>query len=408
MNIKKLVNKFSLISGLVLFSLIIRLLTVYFFRDSHIDNEWKILLENLVNYKSYSYYTFDNQLIPSAYMPPMYAFFLYSVKFTTHLDGISFVNTIIFIQVLLSSYSVYLFYQISQNFFSNRISLINSIVFSIIPLNLYSCGQISSINLQVFFSLLFLKFLLLLINKKSGKGIYFFSIISGLLILTRGEFILILILIISLTFFYKKIKLIHLIKIVTILLIVTSPYLIRNYIQFNQIFIVKSLGFNLWKGNNEFSTAEGYEDLKRVEFKKLNEEINNLEKKNNYEPDRDKIFLNQAKINIRDNFFYYFKLSFKKAFSYYFFNVNSVYPNYYNLFHIMPILIISILSFPGIITFFRKNNMQKKCLGLYLFTNIFIFSVFFILPRYKLIILPIQIILAANFIIYIMNKYESK
>ena len=117
MNIKNLANKFSLISGLVLFSLIIRLLTVYFFRDSHIDNEWKILLENLVNYKSYSYYTFDNQLIPSAYMPPMYAFFLYSVKFTTHLDGISFVNTIIFIQVLLSSYSVYLFYQISQNFF---------------------------------------------------------------------------------------------------------------------------------------------------------------------------------------------------------------------------------------------------------------------------------------------------
>ena len=37
----------------------------------------------------------------------------------------------------------------------SNVSLINSIIFSTIPLNVYVCGQISSANLQIVFSLLF-------------------------------------------------------------------------------------------------------------------------------------------------------------------------------------------------------------------------------------------------------------
>ena len=416
--------KIYFLPWLIAVSFILRLLAIFFVRDVHIDNEWGGLLNNLVQYKSYSLYTFDGQLIPSTLLPPIYPFFLYLIKVITSFKETNFLYSIFFIQIILSTYSVYLFYQINQNFFSNKLSLINSIIYSVVPLNIYACAQISSVNLQIIFSLLFLKFLFLILKKQSKKNILIFSIISGLLILTRGEFVLIFFLMFFFIILSKKIKLINLIKIVMVVFLVVSPYLVRNYIHFNQIFLVKSLGYNLWKGNNELSPVSGYEILERNEFPNLTSKLNNLEKNKYYEINRDNIYFNEAISNLNKDSFRYFKLFFKKLFSYYFIDVdpsypnyvkykrkidiNSKYQNYYIFYHIIPIMILSILSFPGLFIFFKMNKFENKCLGLYLFSNLIIFSIFFILPRYKFAILPVQIILAAHFIQYMLNKFNVK
>tara|TARA_Y100000741_G_scaffold261630_1_gene202229 strand:- start:190 stop:417 length:228 start_codon:yes stop_codon:yes gene_type:complete len=67
-------------------------------------------------------------------------------------------------------------------------------------------------------------------------------------------------------------------------------------------------------------------------------------------------------------------------------------------------VILSILSFPGLFIFYKKKKSDNQFLLLYLILNLFIFSLFFILPRYKLIILPVQIILAAQFLEYFLKK----
>ena len=408
MSQKKIILKFNLLSGLIVFSFLTRLISVYFFRDAYVENEWGILLDNLINYKSYSFYIFDGQPIPSAYMPPLYAFFLYLIKITTSFNESNLLYTVFFIQIILSTCSVYFFYRINQNFFSNKLSIINSAIFSIIPLNIYTCGQVSSITLQIVLSLLFLWFLLILINNQKNKNIILFSLFSGLLVLTRGEFILIFILTIFFIAFYKKTKLINLVKINMIVFLIISPYVVRNYIHFNEIFIVKSLGYNLWKGNNQLSLVEGYENLNNIKFTNLKDKIDNLKKNDLYEINRDKVFLNEASTNLSTNPTRYFALFFKKIFSYYFIDLNSNYPNYYNIFHILPVFLISLLSFPGLFIFYKNSKFERKCVSLYLFLNLLVFSVFFILPRYKLIILPIQIILAVYFILYIMRKYGYK
>lgn len=400
-------TKNYLLICLIAASFLLRILAVYFVKDTHIDNEWNVLLNNLTEYKSFSFYTFNNELIPSVLMPPMYAFFLYLVKIITFFDGNSLLYAIIFTQVILSTYSVYLFYKINQYFFSNHLSLINSTIFSILPLNIYACGQISSINLQITFSLFFLNSLFLIIKKETNRNIIIFSIISGLLFLTRGEFILIFFLIYFFIIWKNKLKLINLIKIAVVVTLIISPYLLRNYIHFNQFFLVKSLGYNLWKGNNEFSNVDGYENLSRNEFSELKFKINNVKKNKYYEINRDDIFLNEAKKNLSKDTFRYIKLFFKKITSYYFIDINSNYPNYYNFFHYVPILFISILSLPGLFIFYKKSKFENKCLSLYFFSNLIIFSIFFILPRYKLIILPIQIILAAYLIQYLVNKLKK-
>ena len=269
--------KIYFLPWLIVLSFLLRLIAVYFYRDTDLYssnvNEWNILLENLIKYKSFTFYSFNGELIPSVIVPPMYAFFLYLVKVVTSFDETGLLYLVTFIQILMSTYSIYLFYQINQNFFSNKLSLINSVIFSIIPVNVIFCGHISSITLQIVFSLLFLKFLFLVMGKPINKNIFIFSMVSGLLILTRGEFLLVFSFILFFIFIKKKIKLINLTKILIVVVLVISPYVTRNYMHFDEIFIVKSLGYNLWKGNNQLSSVGGYENLERTEFIELKKKL---------------------------------------------------------------------------------------------------------------------------------------
>ena len=192
-----------------------------------------------------------------------------------------------------------------------------------------------------------------------------------------------------------------------IVFLVISPYVIRNYIHFNEFIIVKSLGYNLWKGNNQLSKVEGYGKFEIEEFRNLYDNVKNVNKDKYYEINWDNAFINEAKNNIQENPVVYLKLFFKKLFSFYFIDLHSSYPNYYNFFHIFPIIILSLLSFPSLIIFFRNNKLENNYLGLYFFLNLVIFSIFFILPRYKLVILPVQVILAGYALNYVMKKIKK-
>ena len=400
-------QRYYLLPILIGISFLSRISVSYFFGDKAFDGqgEWGILVESLIFFNTYSLYHFDDLLVPSVYMPPLYPFILYLINIIS-LNKIDFINLIIFFQAIISTLSVYIFYKINLNFFSSKLSLFNSLIFSMFPLNIYISGQISSITLQVFLSLLFLNFLLLIINKQTKKNIIFFSIVSGLLILTRGEFILVFIFL--MVALIKKIKFSNLIKIILITLLVISPYMIRNYVQFNNIILVKSLGFNLWKGNNELSLVEGYEEYDNIKFKKLKSNLLSLEKIKNYEINRDKLFMDEAKEYLINDPVRYINLFFKKLLSFYLVDLSSTYPKYYSFYNFVPTLLISLLSFPGLFLFYRNKNIKHDSLLLYLGLNLIIFSIFFILPRYKLIILPIQIILIGCFIKYVLDKLNIK
>ena len=215
---------------------------------------------------------------------------------------------------------------------------------------------------------------------------------------------MIFIIIILFAMIKKQIKLSNVIKIILIVSLVISPYLIRNYYHFNQIMLVKSFGFNLWKGNNELSSVEGYEEYDSYEFRDLKLKLKKLEKNKYYEIRKDQLFLDEAKNYLSKNPNRYINLFFQKIFSFYFIDFKSTYPNYYNFFHFFPVFVLAILSFPGLLIFLKKEKTYNNYLGLYLFSNLIIFSVFFILPRFKLIIFPVQIILAAYFIKYMLDK----
>ena len=104
-----------------------------------------------------------------------------------------------------------------------------------------------------------------------------------------------------------------------------SPYLIRNIISLNTISITKTYGYNLWKGNNPNSGISGSEIIDNTNLQNAKD---NISKNKFYEKNLDKIFLNEAVNNIKNDPIKYLNLSIKKFFSYIFIDISSSYPNY--------------------------------------------------------------------------------
>ena len=120
-----------------------------------------------------------------------------------------------------------------------------------------------------------------------------------------------------------------------------------------------------------------------------------------YEIERDQTFKREAFKNITSNKIKYLKLYIKKIFSFYLIDLESSLKNYYNIIHIIPILIFGIMSVPGVIIAFKKNNYKIKYLILMTLILIFFISVFFILPRYKISIISFQILFSMFYLEYL-------
>jgi len=407
-NYQHLKNKETyLLFFLFLFSFLIRIPVIFIFGDTRLDNEWGIIVNNLTDYGKFSLVNFGDFFVPSLFMPPLYAFYLYFFKIF-HFNNEIYIQVVLFSQIILSSFSVVIFYNINKLFFSNKICILGTLIFSLFPLHIYACAQISSIILQSFLMITFFYFFLKTMKKNNFYNICFLSLASGLLILLRGEFIALFLLSILYLALFIKINLKSILIIILLTFVVISPYLMRNIIVLDTITITKSIGFNLWKGNNQQTDVEGknyiYGSIFDQEDLDLREQINKVLEDKYYEINLDKVFLSEGIKNINNDPIKYFGLYLKKILSFLFIDLNSSNPYYYHPLHYLPVLFISITSIIGIILS-KKNSYQINFLILFFIVNIAIVSVFFILPRYKLAIIPLQIIFSNIFFEYIKKNF---
>ena len=111
---------------ILVISFFFRIAAFIFFSDTIIDNEWGILLHNLKvsgvlgihivdgDVVRLAYAGINQRVLPSVFMPPLYAYFLYIIKILIG-DLYNFVNTVILIQIAFSLFSVLLFFKIGIN-----------------------------------------------------------------------------------------------------------------------------------------------------------------------------------------------------------------------------------------------------------------------------------------------------
>ncbi len=388
-----------------LISFLVRILSILMFRDLEVDHEWGILLSNLELFGVLSVHTVQGEIVPNIFMPPLYPLFLYMIKiFFNNID--TFLWTVQFTQLFLSLITIFLTYRILLNFFSKNLSIIGTLVFALFPLNIYAVSQISSITLQVFLLNVFLYSYFKLFKSINLKHIIVFSLASGLLMLLRGEYFIFVIL--SLIYLYlKKKQLFKIIIIALTALIVISPYLYRNYNIFGVITITKSSGYNLLKGNHPRTKVEGvgmFGKIEKVipEVKQKLAELKSKGPQEKYDLLQDQILMEQAITFMKDEPLRYFNLYLKKFMSFLFIDLNASYNNYYSPMHIIPKIIIAITSFVGIILSFKLRLSITNYIILFYFANIGLFSFFFILPRYSLSLLTIQIILS----LFVLKKMK--
>jgi hypothetical protein len=401
---------------ILLISFFARFVAIYFYADTELTNEWGIIFHNFktsgvlgYNVALGEYHAIPKlavsgeKVLPTIFMPPLYFYFIFFIDYLSN-NYFSTVNFIIIFQILLSLISILIFYKIIIQREKNDLSIFLTSLFAFFPLNIYSSVQISSITLQIFLVLCFFFFLLNLNKEIRIKDVVFFSFFSGLLILIRGEFFLFYFITLTYFFLYEVRKIKVIIISLALTLITISPYIYRNYTNFDTFTLTKSFGYNLLKGNNPTLKVEGNPFFIESEFNR-----NNLEIKtdNNYEINLDNLYRDKALNFLQTDPLKYIKFYFIKIFAFIFLDLNSSYPNYYNFFHLAPKLVLSLTSIIGAFIAFKKRGFYQF-LSIFYFLNIFLFSVFFILPRYSLILLPVKILLSIDIFKYLRRKFFNK
>ena len=388
-----------------LLATIIGLFSIYFFGDKTLDNEWEGIVYNLEENNILTSREINGVLVPNIFMPPLYPIFLFIIKkFLFNSD--LYLSVILLIQLGFHLLSANILKKTLNLLFEEKFSNLGFLIFLFFPLSIYAVGQISSINIQIFLLLVFIYNFIKSFETNSKISIVFFALASGLLMLLRGEFFIFFIF--SLIYLFLKKKNFSLILIALFVsILVVSPYLLRNYKIFETITITKSAGFNLLKGNNPLSKVEGIGMWHGYDVvPDLKDKLENLRPIEKYDLLADPIFLDRAVQFIKEDPKRYVKLYFKKVFSFLLVDFESSYPGYYSIFNILPKILFSILSLISIIIFVSLRLNLYNYFVMFYFLNIGLISFFFILPRYTLSLLPIQIILSMFLIKKISNKYS--
>ena len=395
----------------LILSLASRIIASLYLSDTRIDMEWGKLIYNLstqgilginvydgISVK-HAYAQLNDQVLPSVFMPPLYAYFIYVIKIISQ-NFLELVKAVIAIQIIVSLLSTYIFFKISTMFVEKKYSIIVTMIFCLFPANILSSVQISSTTLQIFLLLTYFYFFIEFSKKKSYLNLIFFSITSSFLILIRGEFFIFYILTLAYFLYPLNMKINKILISIFLTIILISPYLIRNYNNFNTIVLTKSFGYNLLKGNNPGAPVEGNAYFIETTFEKSKIPI---KIDNRYEINLDNFYKIKAIEFITNEPMRYLKLYFVKVISFTFLDFNSQYPNYYNLAHIAPKVILSFFTLLGAIVSLKQKGFFQY-LSLFYFGHIFFFSLFFILPRYSVMLLPVHLILVLSLINFLYKK----
>ena len=155
--------------------------------------------------------------------------------------------------------------------------------------------------------------------------------------------------------------------------------------------MMQSFGYNLWKGNHPYAMKNSLVAGSEIVDEDFQKELDRIPRDKFLRFNLEKLFLEKAIKNIKKEPEGHLVLFFKKVVSLLLIDFKLQGQNYNNPIHYLPVLLLGITSLIGISLSDRKSY-KLNYLILIFFAYVFIFSTVSILPRYKLIILPMQII----------------
>lgn len=401
-----IINKRKIIYITLALALVLRLIFLVFLTDLGNDNYWEFgyIARNIIDGKGYSlfYYIGDKLLqinqpqsvpYPSAFMPPLYVFYIYSFL---NIDNVVLRNILLILsQILISIATIYFMFKFCLKYFNINTAIISSFLISLVPEYIYITTVFNSICIYHF---LILAFLLIIFSEeyKSGFSMFLFSFVASLLLLLRSEFIVFLLFVYLVILLKRRFK--YAIVTFAVILLFISPWIIRNYSIFGEFIpFTTSSGLNLYRGNNPVKIGNWGEDY-------FIQELKGITNPGNFEIIYNKYYTEKAAMYIWNNPLIFLKSAFIKVFHLLIMNPDDARTK--SLFYLIPSLFVVILSVLGIIKFF--DFTKYKYIYLFILSSILISVIFFALPRYQIMMKIALIPFCASYIYYLFGLIRNR
>jgi 4-amino-4-deoxy-L-arabinose transferase-like glycosyltransferase len=221
------------------------------------DWEYGDIAENVVDGNGFARISeFSHKIETTSSHAPVYPLYL-SVFYRAGQDPTIFI-IIIFIQAVLSSLTVLIFYRIALILFNKTAGLLTAIAISFYPPLIYYSVKITPTVFVIFF--VGMTIFLLLKMEKTGYGMALLAgSITGISILTNPITIAFLPAVLIWYLWKKQISLKTLALVLLSAVIIMSPWTIRNYAVHHRIVpVTTQFGKNFWIGNNVNATGTDY------------------------------------------------------------------------------------------------------------------------------------------------------
>ena len=382
-----------------------RLLFIGLYGDLQEDYYWEYgeIAKNLIEGNGYAFYSLDGEgrvldryspgaeAIRSAYMPPGYVFFLVPYLMIDHppLRNVLLLLT----HLLLSTATIWLLYRVTAKNFSEKTGLVAAAIGAILPEFLYA--NLSFTPTVLYHFLVLLLFLLIPEIRRGGWRIPIIGLLLAVLMYLRAEFVLFVLLFLSVLIFRKEVTRALLIGGVAFAAIL--PWTIRNYIAFDT-FVPMTTGFglNFYRGHNpdhigSFGEREVAPALQGIEEKRFEIVMN-------------KEYQRLALDYMREHPGEEIENVFAKLF--WFFSYIPFYPDSGNLLYLLPTILLFFLSIYGVILTFS----WEKFWAFYLFFAALLITImiFFPIPRYQTMMKILQLPFAAHGLLTIWQNWQNK
>ncbi|NIA06534.1 MAG: hypothetical protein GWP14_02675 [Actinobacteria bacterium] len=352
--------------------------------------EYPEVAQQIVSGNGFCFRVFDGQPIPSAYLPPGYAYLLAGFFWLLG-DGLTCFLSLQILHVILGTLICWLVFRLGELVFTRPVGLLAGYICAFYPTSVFMSTQIHPAPIYIFLNLLIVLIILTISKEHWSGSVLFAGLLQGILILFRPQALVYTpLLALWLGGRLRARVLLGPIVFIALAAAVVVPWTVRNYMVFNRFIpVTDSFGFNLWRGQNDLPRPGESNDLVS---RGIHPNLASIPRDKNYELARDDIYKQAA--------FDYIKADPARALL----NAARKMAMFwtYNPYHKRgrsplvwaPWLILSPFFVIGLIHSLAKRRAPWMFYA-YLIVHTLLCGVFLCLPRYRMFIEPIVFIFAA-------------
>lgn len=373
--------------------------------------EYETIANNILSGNGflYNFYGADYKAFVQPFYPVFTAFVYY---FTNHSQVMMLI-----VQSVISSLFCFIIYSIAIKIASRKEAILAAALVALHPgICIYSILKLHTLILDIFFYLLTINFILAFIYHPGKKNAVLTGLSAGLALLSRSTILPFVLFSMVYSFFViRKIPVKTKLKYLTILfitmVIVYSPWLIRNYITFDKfVFAQTSSGENLWVGNNDRAVGTAYQSSGRsihhLMPQKMRTELSNLS-----ELERVKYY-EQYFINfVKEKPLLFTQLFFRKFYYFWWFapHTGALYNTKWVYAYKMYYTVIFFMFLIGFISFARdrKKAGTVLLLAIYMLSLSLLHALVNVDTRHRWTVEPIMLIFTSIGIFKLWNIFSS-